>query len=119
MENFIEQCLQTESPVVPELAVDSWRLLHSAMGMVTEAGEFMDALKKGWFYGKTLDRINLLEEIGDQLWYISLALSVLDSTYDDEMDRVIRKLRVRFPDKFTALDANLRDLTAERAELER
>jgi hypothetical protein len=35
------------------------------------------------------------------------------------MDRVIRKLRVRFPEKFNPVHAACRDLDAERDELER
>lgn len=119
MRDFIDQALQTESPNVPRMAEDKWRLLHAAMGMTTEAGEFMDALKKSYFYNRALDRTNLLEEIGDMLWYMALALHVLDSDFESEMDRVIRKLRARFPDKFNDLDAQIRDLEAERRELER
>ena len=39
------------------------RLLHAGIGLSTEAGEFLDALKKHIFYGKELDRVNLKEEI--------------------------------------------------------
>lgn len=31
------------------------RLLHAGIGLSTEAGEFLDALKKHIFYGKELD----------------------------------------------------------------
>lgn len=119
MDNFIKQALRTESPFVPGLDSTDARLIHAAMGMVTESAEFMDALKKSLFYGRALDMVNLCEEIGDLLWYIALALDVLGSDFQTEADRVIRKLRVRFPDKFTSVDANLRDLDAERRELER
>lgn len=119
MDNFIKQALRTESDNAPNIIGDRARLLHAAMGMATESGEFMDALKKSYFYNRVLDRTNLLEEIGDILWYIAIALDVLDSDFDTEMGRVIRKLRVRFPEKFNDVDANLRDLSAERAELER
>lgn len=116
--DFIEQAKRTESNMTPKMTEGKWRLLHAAMGLTTEAGEFMDALKKYYFYGKALDRTNLLEELGDLLWYMAIALDELDSDFSSEMDRVIRKLRARFPDKFNALDANIRDLDAERRELE-
>lgn len=94
------------------------QLMHAAMGMVTEAGEFMDALKKHAMYGKPIDDTNLLEEIGDQLWYQALALRVLGSTFGAEMGRNIAKLRARFPHKFTEHDALNRDLDNERRVLE-
>lgn len=116
--DFIEQALRTESDVVPTLTPDGFRLLHAAMGMTTEAGEFMDALKKSFFYNRALDRTNLLEELGDILWYMAIALDALDSDFAAEADRVIRKLRTRFPEKFNTVDANIRDLDAERQVLE-
>jgi NTP pyrophosphatase (non-canonical NTP hydrolase) len=118
MKNFIALCKRTESPKQPPIAADATRLLHAAMGMSTEAAEFLDALKKSYFYGRALDHTNLLEEIGDMLWYIAIALDVLGSDFETEMDRVIRKLRTRFPEAYNDVDANLRDLDAERKELE-
>lgn len=94
------------------------RLLHAAMGLTTESGEFMDALKKHFFYGKPIDETNLVEELGDELWYIALALRTLGSSFEDAMERNIKKLRVRYPAKFEERRALERDLDAERAALE-
>jgi NTP pyrophosphatase (non-canonical NTP hydrolase) len=120
MDNFIEDCKRTESVLNGVmLSAGSARLVHAAFGMSTEAGEFLDQLKKHFFYGKALDLTNLKEELGDILWYIAIAMDELGTDFPTEMDRVIRKLRVRFPEKFNPVDANLRDLNAERDELER
>lgn len=43
--------------------------LHMEAGMLTEAGEFVDQLKKHFAYGKELDVVNLQEEWGDFMWY--------------------------------------------------
>ena len=88
------------------------------MGMQTETAEFTDALKKSLFYGKTLDTVNLKEELGDLLWYVSIAMDELGTTYEAEMQRVINKLKLRYPEKFTEEDATNRDLVAERKLLE-
>jgi NTP pyrophosphatase (non-canonical NTP hydrolase) len=88
-------------------------LLHASIGMVTEAGEFADALKKHVFYGKELDKVNLIEELGDQIWYIALALRALDTDFDTVMNININKLKVRYPGKFTEHNAINRDLTKE------
>ena len=41
------------------------RTEHAVMGIVTEEGELMDQLKKAKIYRKDLDKVNLIEEIGD------------------------------------------------------
>ena len=94
-------------------------LIHGAVGLCTEAGELQDMLKKHVMYGKPLDITNAVEECGDALWYIAIVLSKAGVTLEDCMDRNIAKLRVRFPDKYTNQAALNRDLSAERAELER
>lgn len=93
-------------------------LLHAGIGMTTETGEFLDALKKHIWYGKELDIVNLREEIGDLLWYLALALRTLDSDFDTEMQVNINKLMARFPTKFTEHDAENRNLDIEREILE-
>ena len=67
---------------------------------------------------KPLDNVNLLEELGDQTWYIALALRYLESNFGEIFDGNIAKLRKRFPDKFTEAAAINRDLDGERAVLE-
>ncbi len=47
------------------------RLTHHALGYATEAGEILDVFKKHHIYGKPLDRVNLVEEIGDACWYLA------------------------------------------------
>lgn len=94
------------------------RLLHAAMGLCTETGEFMDMLKKHILYGKPLDEVNLKEELGDQLWYTALALDELRSTFENCFATNINKLRARYPNKFTELDALNRNLDKERKILE-
>jgi len=94
------------------------RLLHGAMGLQTEVGEFMDALKKFIFYGKEVDEINLAEEVGDLFWYLAIICSELDLEFETIMAANLAKLRVRYPQKFSETEAVTRDLGAERAALE-
>lgn len=93
-------------------------LLHAGIGLATESGEFLDALKKTIYYGKVLDEVNLAEELGDLLWYIALALRALDTDFDEQMQINIDKLKARFPDKFTEYHAENRNLEVERKILE-
>ena len=52
-------------------------LLHAAIGLSTEAGELLDALKKAACYGKKIDWDNVIEEVGDIQFYLQAALNVL------------------------------------------
>jgi NTP pyrophosphatase (non-canonical NTP hydrolase) len=94
------------------------RLLHALFGMCTEAGEAQDMLKKHLMYGKAFDAVNILEECGDSLWYIALALDACGFTMEQAMERNIAKLRTRYPEQFTEDAAINRDLDAERKVLE-
>ncbi len=107
-------------PVVDRLHnQDAARLLHYALGLATEAGEFQDAVKKFIAYGKPLDKTNLKEEVGDLLWYIARICSLYGWSMEEVMDLNINKLKARFPEKFTEENALTRDLANERKILER
>lgn len=93
-------------------------ILHAVMGMVTETGEMMDALKKYLIYGKPIDVTNLAEESGDLEWYQALLLRTIKIRYEQVMAINIAKLQARYPAKFTEENALNRDLDAERAILE-
>lgn len=99
--------------------VENIRLLHAALGLASEVGEFCDQLKKHIFYGKPLDKINLSEESGDLLWYLALAANVPGMcSLDENSNRNIAKLKARYGDKFSEYLANNRNLTVEREILE-
>jgi NTP pyrophosphatase (non-canonical NTP hydrolase) len=88
------------------------------MGTVTESGELIDACKKSMFYGKTLDKVNMLEEAGDVLWYIAILCDELNSSFEEYFEVNIAKLKARYGDKFTEHNAENRNLTTEREILE-
>lgn len=118
-EEYRKLALATESTDYPyRLDKKISRLMHALLGITTETGELHDAVKRELVYGKSLDNVNIVEECGDLLWYVNLALDAVGSSLSEAMEKNIAKLRVRFPDKFNAGDALERDLDAERAALE-
>lgn len=110
--NLIGYEIASYNPFIKNL-----RLIHASFGMNTEQAEFQDALKKYLFYGKEIDRINLLEELGDQLWYIAIAIDTLNSSFDEIMQMNINKLKKRYGVKFNEEGAIRRDLIAEKGAL--
>ncbi len=113
--SFIQDALRTESP---NYFQQDPRVLHAAFGLVTEAGELLDALKKASFYGRELDVTNIKEEAGDILWYLAILFDAVGTDFETEQARVIAKLKARFPEKFTEQNAFERDLDTEREVLE-
>jgi NTP pyrophosphatase (non-canonical NTP hydrolase) len=112
---FIKDAIRTESP---NFFQPNTRILHAAIGCVTESGELLDALKKQMYYGRELDLTNVKEEAGDLLWYLAILFDELETDFETECNRVINKLKARFPDKFTEGNAFNRDLDTERKVLE-
>jgi len=75
-------------------------LQNAALGLAGEAGEFADAIKKVSFQGHALDKTHLAQEVGDILWYCSLAASALGMDLDDIAVHNVQKLQKRYPDGF-------------------
>lgn len=94
-------------------------LVHGILGLYSEAGELMEHLHDVLTGAKPLDRVNLIEELGDAHWYLALLHKVTGTTPSQTWDINIAKLRARYPDKFTEHDAEHRDLGAERDVLEK
>ena len=117
MKNYIELAVRTEGDIFNIQEGDT-RLLHAGIGLATESGEFLDALKKHLFYGGELDKVNLKEELGDLLWYIALACDELGTDFSTLKATNIKKLQARYPSKFSYASASYRDLDAERKILE-
>jgi NTP pyrophosphatase (non-canonical NTP hydrolase) len=98
-------------------------LLHSMIGIITEAGEVAEALLK-WLETGELDVVNFVEEMGDSFWYFAIGLNAatekttqpLDFEYVQGLN--INKLMHRFPEKFTEQKALNRDVDGERQILE-
>lgn len=123
--NYLEKPMSNKQFTIDSLRTESRnyypqdpRVLHASMGLVTEAAELQDALKKASFYGKQLDITNIKEEAGDMLWYLALLFDAIGTDFETEQARVIAKLKARFPDKFTNYKAENRDLVTERKVLE-
>ena len=76
-------------------------LMHAALGLSGESGEFSDAIKKYLVYGKQLDRDNAIEELGDIFWYLALACNALDVPMSQVAQINIDKLAKRYPEKYS------------------
>lgn len=93
-------------------------LMHAAAGLAGESGEVIDCIKKVIYYGKDVDRADLIAEAGDIAWYLNLLISKLGSTWGEVFDVNIAKLEARYPDlEFNPDHAINRDKKAEEAAI--
>lgn len=111
--DFVKECVSRDLPNLDYLPVldrlhmneGLLRLIHASIGMSGESGEILDTLKKTMMYGKELNITNLKEECGDVLWYMSILLHEIDSSFEEIMQQNVDKLRKRYPTGFTEKDA--------------
>lgn len=99
------------------------RVFHGMLGICTESAELAQILRKFVDDG-SLDVVNLMEEMADgaggtNSWYAAPICDALGIDPHEPMDKVIRKLKARFPEKYSDELAENRNIAAERAELER
>ena len=73
----------------------------NALGLVGEAGEVADLVKKGIYHQHGLDRDKLIKEIGDVQWYVAALCSTLGVTLEHVMARNIEKLQARYPEGYS------------------
>lgn len=93
-------------------------MFHAALGLSDEAGEFASAIKAALVYNKGRDKVNLVEELGDLLWFVSLAADTLEVPLGAVMEANISKLQVRYSDGYADAKAQNRVKELEREAIE-
>jgi len=76
-------------------------ILHMILGVVTEAGELADCIKRGIGYNEWIDYENMEEEMGDVLFYVAGLAALLHLSLDDIMNLNKAKLDKRYPEGFS------------------
>jgi NTP pyrophosphatase (non-canonical NTP hydrolase) len=88
------------------------RLTTSGVGLAAESGEFLEIVKKMVFQGKPWNNDNrehLIIELGDVMWYVAQACMALDISFEEVLERNVKKLEKRYPGgKFDISDSENR-----------
>jgi NTP pyrophosphatase (non-canonical NTP hydrolase) len=95
------ECDQTKSAA--RYSVEAVRLNHSVIGLCGEVGELAGLIEKWLHYGQPFDANKFKDEFGDCLWYIAEGLNALGLDMGEVMEANIRKLRARYPEKYSDL----------------
>jgi len=95
-ERMVASLVKPGSAILREMTEHDAHILHMAVGIVGEAGELIDAIKKKVIYQKPLDTLNVIEELGDIEFYLEGLRSALAINRDETLDANIRKLTKRY-----------------------
>lgn len=82
--------------IAADMTANKADMLHMAVGIVGEAGELIDAVKKHVVYNKPLDRDNVVEELGDIEFYLEGLRQNLGIDRNDTLATNIKKLGARY-----------------------
>jgi NTP pyrophosphatase (non-canonical NTP hydrolase) len=73
----------------------------NALGLVGEAAEYSELIKKAVGHGVPLDREKAVKELGDTSWYLANAAFDMETQLEDVAIKNIDKLKTRYPDGFS------------------
>src|SRR5690625_421033 len=93
--------------------------IHAALGMVTEAGEIADAIKAHIIYGKPLDVVNIVEELGDLRFFMEMMIQQIGLNMHFIERGNVAKLNARYQQGYNDADAKERKKAFEMEELKR
>lgn len=93
------------------------KLFHFIIGASSETGEMAEALAKHMM-GKGIDLVNMLEEVGDNGYYIDQLAKVCGGTLESAFTKNVNKLAVRYQGGYSDKKAVNRNTDKERVILE-
>lgn len=87
--------------VLADLTPAAAHLWHMATGAAGEAGELLDAVKKRAIYARELDRVNVIEELGDLEFYMEGVRAAIGVSRDEVLSANVAKLTKRYGDVYS------------------
>jgi NTP pyrophosphatase (non-canonical NTP hydrolase) len=82
--------------MVEEITPHTAHLNHMALLLAGETGELVDAIKKHTIYGKDLDFVNVIEEMGDIEFALEALRAALGINRDEVLSHNVEKLALRY-----------------------
>jgi NTP pyrophosphatase (non-canonical NTP hydrolase) len=82
---FVDSLVKPGEQMCEEITPFKAHLNHMAMLLAGECGELVDAIKKHTIYGKDLDYVNVIEELGD----IEFALEAIRKAFTISREEVL------------------------------
>ena len=93
--DYQAQCLRTTKHLTKEQMLE-----ECLLSIPEEAGEILRPFKKHRFHGMPLDKDEIIEEVGDVMWYCVVLAHCLGFSADHVLETNLHKLQERYPDGF-------------------
>lgn len=93
---FVATLIKDPNHIADTLTLEQINLLHMILGISGEAGELLDTIKKHVIYNKSLDIENIIEELGDLMFYIEGIKNALNITDSQILQHNVTKLSKRY-----------------------
>lgn len=94
--DMVKKLVKDGQRILDQITAEEMHLLHMAVGISGEAGELLDAVKKASVYKKQIDRVNVIEELGDLEFYMEGLRQGLKITREETLEANKAKLAVRY-----------------------
>ena len=95
---MVKQLAKSGNIIASELTGHDAHILHMAVGVSSESGELLDAIKKATIYRKPINHENIVEELGDIEFYLEGLRQSLSISRDTTIEANIAKLGKRYKD---------------------
>jgi NTP pyrophosphatase (non-canonical NTP hydrolase) len=93
---LVKNLVKPGAEIVTTITPAKAHTLHMTMGIAGESGELLDAIKKHVIYNKPLDRVNVVEELGDLEFYLEGFRQGLGISREEVLAANIAKLSIRY-----------------------
>lgn len=100
-EQYVQEVQRTVGDDTP-----TRRKIHFVFGLAEEVGEVVGWHKKTMFQKRLLHSDELVEELGDALWYFVALCKAHGISLGEVMEMNIAKLRKRYPEGFVTGGGN-------------
>lgn len=97
-----QKFVESTSGAYKELTKGEGRIAAAALGLVGEAGEASEIIKKGLFHDHGIKKEELHKELGDVLWYVAELCSASGTTLEAVIKGNVDKLKRRYPTGWSA-----------------
>lgn len=95
-QDMVKTLAKSGEAILKNLTPEKAHIWHMVTGIVGEAGELIDAVKKHVVYGQELDINNVIEEKGDIEFYMEGLRQALNITRDETLEANKKKLAKRY-----------------------
>jgi NTP pyrophosphatase (non-canonical NTP hydrolase) len=102
-EDMVSELPKDPAQIIRELTPTKVSMWHAATGVVGEAGELIDAVKKCVIYNQSIsDHLeHIIEEMGDLEFYMEQLRQLLGLNRNQILNANMRKLNVRYGEGYS------------------